>query len=366
MSLRVIISGGGTGGHIYPGIAIAEALKQFRAEVSILFVGAKGKMEMEKVPKAGYQIRGLPIRGFQRGKILVNLALPFRIVQSLWLAWRLLRGFRPHVVVGTGGYASWAMLRVATWTGIPTLIQEQNGYAGLSNKSLAKSVTRVCVAYPQMERFFPAEKIVLTGNPVRSDLHNLDSIRMKAYSFFEFAPAKKTLVVLGGSGGARRINDVLAEQLPALLNRDLQIIWQTGSSYFEAYREQFAHLEGKGLYIKPFIYEMNFVYACADLVVARAGALSISELALAAKPAILVPSPNVTDDHQMKNALALSTCSAAILIPDAELSSRLGLVLAELLPDSDKQLAFSQAIAAFAKPNAAADIAAEILKLAKK
>ncbi|TAF32304.1 MAG: undecaprenyldiphospho-muramoylpentapeptide beta-N-acetylglucosaminyltransferase [Cytophagales bacterium] len=365
MSLRVIISGGGTGGHIYPGIAIAEALKVLQPNVKVLFVGAEGKMEMEKVPKAGYVIEGLPIRGIQRGQLVANLALPFRVLQSLFKAYRLLKRVSPHVVVGTGGYASWAMLRVATWAGIPTLIQEQNGYAGLTNKSLAKSVTKICVAYPKMERFFPKEKLVFTGNPVRSDLHNLGSIRLAAYDFFGFKQGKPTLVVLGGSGGARSLNQALAEALPSLLNRDLQIIWQTGKVYFEQCEKDFGHLAGKGLYMKPFIYEMNYVYSCADVVVARAGALSISELALAGKPAILVPSPNVTDDHQTKNAIALSSHQAAILLQDKDLKIQFLSAVEALLRDQEKQLTLSQNIATFAKPTAASDIAAQVMQLAK-
>jgi UDP-N-acetylglucosamine--N-acetylmuramyl-(pentapeptide) pyrophosphoryl-undecaprenol N-acetylglucosamine transferase len=359
--VKFIISGGGTGGHIYPAIAIAQELKVQVPDCEILFVGAEGKMEMEKVPKAGFKIIGLPIRGLQRKITLENLAFPFKLMQSLWKAWKIVKNFKPDVVIGVGGYASGAIMQVAVWQGVKTLIQEQNSYAGLTNKLVAKSVNKICVAYPNMERYFPKEKIVFCGNPVRKDITDLESVRSEAFKFFDLSENKKTVLVLGGSLGARTINNCLQNGVSELLAQGYQVIWQTGKMYFEEMKSFANILNSKDLYIKDFIYEMNYAYACADVVISRAGALSVSELCLAGKPAILVPSPNVAEDHQTKNAMALVNENAAILVRDEEASNSLIKKVLELLRDENKQKELAKNILKLAKPNASKEIVSCLL-----
>lgn len=363
--MKFIISGGGTGGHIYPAIAIAQEIKAQIPDCEILFVGAEGKMEMEKVPKAGFKIIGLPIRGLQRKLTVENLAFPFKLLQSLWKAWKIVKDFKPDAVIGVGGYASGAVMQVAVWQGIKTLIQEQNSYAGLTNKLVAKSVSKICVAYPNMERYFPKEKIVFCGNPVRKDITDLESIRSEAFKFFGLSENKKTVLVLGGSLGARTINNCLKSGVNELLIRGYQVIWQTGKIYFEEMKAFANTLNSKDLYVKDFIYEMNYAYACADVVISRAGALSVSELCLAGKPTILVPSPNVAEDHQTKNAMALVNENAAVLVKDGEANEKLIKETLKLLQDIDKQILLKTNIVRFGKPNASKEIVNEIIKMIK-
>ncbi len=370
---KYIISGGGTGGHIYPAIAIAQALQQLDEEAEVLFVGAEGKMEMQKVPQAGYRIIGLPVAGLQRQLSLQNLGrnllFPFKLIASLVKAYRVVADFRPNVVVGVGGYASGPVLFVAQLMGIPTLIQEQNSYAGLTNKLLAKRVKRICVAYPGLQRYFPHVKLVFTGNPVRQSLTALtEEHRNTGYKFYGFDPAKPVLLVIGGSLGARTINRALVDHHAALLNAGVQIIWQTGKSGFGTVSDQIKQLypngQPSGLVITEFIADMDIAYSTADVVLSRAGALSVSELTLVGKPTILVPSPNVADDHQTKNARALSDRHAAITILDQQLSEQLLPVVLTLLDDNERRQTLSAAIKELAMPNAAVKIAGIVQELA--
>jgi len=361
---KVIISGGGTGGHIYPAIAIAQALQQCVPDLQLLFVGAEGKMEMEKVPKAGYPIVGLPVRGLQRGQWKANWSFPFRLAASLWKARCVLQEFRPDAFIGVGGYASGAIGQAAAWNRVPIFLQEQNAFAGLTNKLLAKYARRICVAYPGMEKFFPKERIVITGNPVRQDISNLEGLREKAAAHFGLDADKKTVLVMGGSLGAHTINQCLQKEAPRLLAAGYQLIWQTGKGYHESLRR--AVPSQKGLYMSDFVYEMNYAYALADVVVSRAGALSVSEICVAQKPCILVPSPNVAEDHQTKNALALAEKGAALMVKDSQAATLLGDTLMQLLSDEPKQEALKNAIRAFARPDAAAQIAAIILNETSK
>jgi UDP-N-acetylglucosamine--N-acetylmuramyl-(pentapeptide) pyrophosphoryl-undecaprenol N-acetylglucosamine transferase len=360
---KFIISGGGTGGHIYPAIAIADEIKRRDGKHEVLFVGAEGKMEMEKVPKAGYQIVGLPMRGLQRKLTLANLSVPFRLLGSLWQARRILRDFGPDAVVGVGGYASGAVMQVAAWSKVPILIQEQNSYAGLTNKLLAKSASKICVAYPNMQHYFPVDKIVFCGNPVRRDLQDLSGLRAKALAHFGLADHQKTLLVIGGSLGARTINECLKTGVAQLLAAGHQVIWQTGKGYWAKVQ---AEIKAQpGLFVSDFIYDMNLAYAAADVVVSRAGALSISELCLTAKPAILVPSPNVAENHQTKNALALADRNAALLVRDEEASQKLLPTALALLADQERQQQLSDQVRQLAKPEAAREIVDELFKLIK-
>ncbi|NLE32533.1 MAG: undecaprenyldiphospho-muramoylpentapeptide beta-N-acetylglucosaminyltransferase [Bacteroidales bacterium] len=321
---RIILSGGGTGGHIFPAIAIANALKEKRPDAVILFVGADKRMEMERVPAAGYEIVGLPVRGFNRSRLLSNVSVLVDLLRSLLKARRLVRQFKPDVAVGVGGYASGPLLRAAAAAGVPTLIQEQNSYAGVTNKLLAAKAAAICVAYPDMERFFPKEKILLTGNPVRSDLLQALDKRGEALEAYGLDPSKRTLLVMGGSLGARTLNESVIAGLDQLAAAtDVQVIWQTGRYYHASILER---LEGKipaNVRVLEFLQTMNLAYAAADLIVSRAGASSISECCLLSKPVILVPSPNVAEDHQTRNAMALVKEEAAVLIPDAEAVQRL-------------------------------------------
>lgn len=318
MIKRAIISGGGTGGHIFPAISIADAIRRKNPEAEILFIGAKGRMEMTRVPQAGYKIVGLPVQGLQRQHIWKNIIVIKNYLLSLWQAKRIIKDFKPNVVIGVGGYASAPTLRAAQSLGIPTLIQEQNSYAGVSNKYLSKRAERICVAYPEMERFFSAEKIVLTGNPIRPEIEFIKSNREEALRYFGFAEGNHCPIVLvvGGSLGAKTINESIGKHLDEWSKSGVRLIWQTGKTYAEEAQRLLRHYEGT-VYCSAFIERMDYAYQLADLVISRAGASSISELCHLAKPTILVPSPNVAEDHQTKNALALSTRGAAVLITDA-------------------------------------------------
>jgi UDP-N-acetylglucosamine--N-acetylmuramyl-(pentapeptide) pyrophosphoryl-undecaprenol N-acetylglucosamine transferase len=359
--MRVIISGGGTGGHIYPAIAIANAIKTKDPSANILFVGAIGKMEMEKVPKAGYKIEGLPIQGLQRSLSLQNLIFPFKLLKSLHLAGKIIQEFEPDIAIGVGGFASGPLLYMAAKRGIPTLIQEQNSFAGITNKLLAKNAQAVCVAYPGMERFFPKNKILFTGNPVRSDILNVASKKEMALTHFGLKQNQKTLLVIGGSLGALSINESLAAGLTSLLQAGYQVIWQTGKPF--ASKAQELAKGYAGVYVSDFIYPMDLAYAAADVVLSRAGALSVSELCLAAKPAILVPYPHAAEDHQTANANALVQQNAAQLIPDSAARSQLVPAALQLLQDSSRQAQYSHNIARLAKPQAAADIAQKVFEI---
>lgn len=360
---RVIISGGGTGGHIFPAIAIANALKKINENIEILFVGAEGRMEMEKVPAAGYKIEGLWISGFQRKITLSNLAFPFKVLLSLMKAKKILRTFKPDVAVGTGGYASGPMLNVATRNGVPALIQEQNSYPGITNKILAKKVNKICVAYDGMEKYFPAEKIILTGNPVRQDILNLEGKREGGLEFFGLDGSKKIVLVIGGSLGARTINESISGSLEMLSKNNIQLVWQTGKGFFPVAQESVKKYEGKGIRAFDFISRMDYAYAVADVVISRAGASSISELSLVKKPAILVPSPNVAEDHQTKNAMSLVTHSAAILIKDNEAKDRLGKMVVELINNEVQKNKLKENITKMGFKDSANVIANEVLKL---
>jgi len=363
MSNRVIISGGGTGGHIYPAIAIANALQSLNPDTEILFVGALGKMEMEKVPRAGYRIEGLPIVGIKREISLDNLAFPFKLANSLLKAKSIIKEFKPDVAVGVGGFASGPLLMMASFQGIPTLIQEQNSYAGITNKFLAKKAGKICVAYPGMEAFFPKEKLVMLGNPVRSDIVDVSSKRKEALAHFGFSDKQKTLFVMGGSLGARSINESLDKGIATLVNAGYQVLWQTGKGFIDQAKATISSLDTDKVKAFEFIYEMDLAYAVADVVVSRAGALSVSELCLAAKPAILVPYPAAAEDHQTKNALSLLEQNAAVLIRDNRTQQDLVAEAMNLLGDIMKQEELKMNIKKLAKPTAASDIAAEVLKL---
>ncbi len=359
---KIIISGGGTGGHVFPAIAIANALKDMEPQTELLFVGAQGKIEMEKVPQAGYLIEGLWISGLQRKLTLSNLLFPFKVMHSLWKAGQIIRRFRPDVAVGVGGYASYPTLAVAAKRGIPTLIQEQNSYAGMANKRLKDQVDRFCVAYEGMERFFPSGKIVMTGNPVRQDIASLDGKREEAVRHFGFEPNRKTIVIMGGSLGARSLNNSMRDNAMEIEKHpDVQILWQIGKLYIEEFRDC-ATAQLPNVRAQAFIQKMDLAYAAADLLIGRAGASTISELCLVGKPAILVPSPNVAEDHQTKNALALVEKEAAIRIQDEEAGSMIRTAV-ELLGNVEKCTLLGKNIAQLARPDAANDIAREVLKL---
>ncbi len=362
---RFIISGGGTGGHIFPAISIANALRQKCPEADILFVGAENRMEMEKVPAAGYPIIGLPVRGFDRQHLLSNVKTLFQLLRSMCKARKLIREFKPDVAVGVGGYASGPLLRAAASKKIPCLIQEQNSYAGLTNKLLASGAARICVAYEGMERFFPKEKILLTGNPVRQDLLRSLNQKEAALKHFGLKPDLPILLVLGGSLGARSINRAVQRQLEAIEKSGVQLIWQTGKYYYEDIMVANAELNNKAILITDFISRMDYAYALADLVVSRAGAGSISEFALLGKAVLLVPSPNVAEDHQTQNALALVRKGAAVMIGDEEACEKLIPEALALLEQPGRLQQLRSAIKKMALPHAAEHIADEILKLAK-
>ncbi|OAZ03032.1 undecaprenyldiphospho-muramoylpentapeptide beta-N-acetylglucosaminyltransferase [Flavobacterium succinicans] len=360
--LKFILCGGGTGGHIYPAIAIANELKKRFPQAEFLFVGAKDKMEMQKVPQAGYTIKGLWIAGLQRKLTLQNALFPFKLLSSLWESRKILKNFKPDVVIGTGGFASGPLLNVANSLSIPTLIQEQNSYPGITNKLLSKKAARICVAYENLERFFPKEKMILTGNPVRQDLIDVSSKREEATAFFKLDPKKKTLLVLGGSLGARRINQLIEKELQGLLSQKVQIIWQCGKLYLDDYSKY----NSEQVQVVAFIERMDLVYAAADVVISRAGASSVSELCIVGKPVIFIPSPNVAEDHQTKNAQAIVDKKGAIMIKEAALEDEFSLVLEALLKDEGKQQLLGDNIKKLALPQATVQIVDEIEKLLKK
>lgn len=353
---RIMISGGGTGGHIYPAIAIANAWKDKHPDSEILFVGAEGKMEMLKVPEAGYKIEGLKVAGLQRSLSLSNLSFPFKLLNSLSRSKKLLADFGPNAVVGVGGYASGPLLYAAQGKGIPTLIQEQNSYAGLTNKLLAKRAKKICVAYPGMEKFFPKEKIQYTGNPVRKDILDLDGKRENAIKHFGLHPERKVLLVLGGSLGARTINQAVVADMKALEETGYQLLWQTGKFYFDEMVERVNNAGLDHVHVLEFIREMDLAYAAADIVVSRAGALSVSELSLVAKPVVFVPSPNVAEDHQTKNAMAFVHADAAVLLKDFEAVGKLKSIIDQVMADTDKAKSLGENIKKMAKPKAAEEI----------
>ena len=361
---KVIISGGGTGGHIFPALSIANALKRLDKDIEILFVGAEGKMEMEKVPEAGYKIVGLPVRGLQRKLTLSNLKVLWNLWRSLKKAKRVVQEFKPDVVVGVGGYASGPIGKVAANAGIPLVLQEQNSYAGVTNKLLAKKAAKICVAYEGMERFFPKEKIIFTGNPVRKDLLNAANERAEGIAFYGLDANKKTVLITGGSLGAGSINKAMVRWLEKIAGwKNVQVIWQCGSYYHKELEEQLKGRMPENVKFMPFLKRMDLAYACADLVVARAGAGTISELCLLGKAVVLVPSPNVAEDHQTKNAMALVNKQAAVMVKDAEVVERLGGVMERLLQDDGERKSLSEHILTLAMKDSDEVIAREILKI---
>ena len=362
--MKVIISGGGSGGHVFPAIAIANELKKQRPDAEILFVGAEGKIEMEKVPKAGYSIKGLWISGFHRKLTLRNLMFPFKLISSLFKAYGIIRKFKPDVVIGVGGYASGPTLQVSTMKGIPTLIQEQNSFPGITNRLLAKKVNRICVAYDGLERFFPKENIRLTGNPVRQDIMELSNQREEGIEYFGLDKNKKTIFLFGGSLGARTLNDAMGANKDLLeKNQNVQVLWQTGKLYIDEFQNS-ATAQLPNVKILPFVDRMDLAYAMADIMVTRAGALTISELCLVGKPAILIPSPNVSEDHQTMNVKALSTKDAAVLVEDKNAKTMLEQAL-HMLDNEQVIKTLSENIKKLAQPRATENIVSEILTLVR-
>jgi UDP-N-acetylglucosamine--N-acetylmuramyl-(pentapeptide) pyrophosphoryl-undecaprenol N-acetylglucosamine transferase len=355
---KVVISGGGTGGHIYPAVAVAQGLQRKLPHVEILFVGAEDRMEMEKVPKAGYKIIGLWISGFQRSLSPKNLLFPFKVISSVIKSLSIIKEFKPDVAIGFGGYASGAMLYAATIKKLPTVIHEQNSYAGITNKILKNRVDTICVAYDNMNKFFPERKLVKTGNPIRQDLMQVDGLRAEAFTHFNLSPNLKTVLVIGGSLGARTINESMLKNLNKFSENNVQLLWQTGKNFAEANQ-----VSQTGVNVQQFIYEMNLAYAIADVVISRAGALSIAELAQVKKPVILVPSPNVAEDHQTKNAMALVEREAAILIKDSDAKQILVDECIALVKNEAKQVQLKNNIATFSMPDAADRIVTEILRV---
>jgi len=354
---RFIISGGGTGGHIFPAIAIADELKRRLPDAEILFVGAKDRMEMQKVPQAGYPIEGLWISGLQRKLSWQNLLFPLKFISSLLKSRSIIKRFKPDAVIGTGGFASGAVVKVAGQMGIPTFIQEQNSYAGITNKMLAKNAHKICVAYDAMEQFFPKEKIVKTGNPIRDGLPNIAEYRSEGLSYFHLDSQRKTLLVLGGSLGARRINQLIEQQLPLFEQLGVQVLWQCGKLYYEEYKKY----NSEQVRVLAFIDRMELAYAAADVIISRAGASSVSELCVVGKPVIFIPSPNVAEDHQTKNARAIADKQAAILLRESELNEQFANTFSKLIADEAQQEALSAHIKALAQPNATKDIVNLIL-----
>ncbi len=363
---KFIISGGGTGGHIFPALSIANELKTRYPDCDILFVGAENRMEMEKVPAAGYPIIGLPVSGFDRSSLVANFKVLSRLFKSMRLAKKTLRDFHPDIAIGVGGYASGPTLWMAATLGIPVLIQEQNSFAGITNKLLAKKAERICVAYKGMERFFPAERIVLTGNPVRKDLECAQNNRDEAAAFFGLSPKKKTLLVIGGSLGARTINQSVKEGLDKILAANVQLIWQTGRYYYEDVQRCLKSYQGMPIWCSDFISRMDYAYSSADLVVSRAGAGTISELSILKKPAVLIPSPNVAEDHQTKNALALTKHHAALMVSDHDAPQELLNCVLTAIADNNLLANLSQNISKMAYHNSAGKIVDEIAKIINK
>jgi UDP-N-acetylglucosamine--N-acetylmuramyl-(pentapeptide) pyrophosphoryl-undecaprenol N-acetylglucosamine transferase len=365
--LKIVISGGGTGGHIFPAVAIADTLRERVPQADVLFIGALGRMEMQRVPQAGYPIIGLRISGLQRSLSLKNLSFPFKLIHALWTARKILREFKPDVVVGVGGYASGPTLRAAIGLKLPTLIQEQNSYPGITNKLLARKVNRICVAYENMQHWFPQNKTVLTGNPLRKNAIDINGKRAEALTYFGLSPDKTILLIVGGSQGARSINLAIANSIKELGLADLQIIWQTGNSYLD---EAHSIVEAAGLadQVKPtaFISHMDLAYAAADLIISRAGAMAISEIAVVAKPVIFVPLPTAAEDHQTKNAKRLVSKNAAMLIENREALQLLVPTVISLVKNEKQRAEMSKNLSGFALPNASELIVDEILKLIEK
>jgi UDP-N-acetylglucosamine--N-acetylmuramyl-(pentapeptide) pyrophosphoryl-undecaprenol N-acetylglucosamine transferase len=362
MAIKIIISGGGTGGHIFPAISIANAIKEKVSDAEILFVGAEGRMEMERVPAAGYRIIGLPVSGFIRRLTFKNIAVLIKLWKSLRLASKIIDNFKPNAVVGVGGYASGPLVKKAVSKGIPALLQEQNSYAGVTNKLLAKKVQKICVAYPDMERYFPAKKIVFTGNPVRQNLLQPSSVD-DAARLFNLEAGKKTVLILGGSLGARTLNECFLQNYEKMIQSDIQFIWQTGKLYIENIQKVIKGRESKHIFVSDFIADMNLAYSIADVVVSRAGAGTISELCLLAKPVVLVPSPNVAEDHQTKNAMALVNAGAAIMVSDSQVRDSLFDIVTDLVHDEDKKEILKNNIVKMGVQNSASLIADEVLNL---
>ncbi len=358
---KFILSGGGTGGHIYPAIAIANELRSRFPDAEFLFVGAQDKMEMQKVPQAGYPIKGLWIAGLQRRFTLDNALFPVKLLSSLLKSRQIIKEFKPDVVIGTGGFASGPLLQMANSAGIPTVIQEQNSYPGITNKLLSKKANAICVAYENLERFFPKEKIVLTGNPVRQDLITIDGNRAEGLSHFNLDPNKKTILILGGSLGARRVNQLIEKELDFFASQNVQLLWQCGKLYFEEYQKY----NSANVQVMAFIERMDLVYAAADIVISRAGASSVSELCIVGKPVIFIPSPNVAEDHQTKNAKSVADKNGAILIRESDLDTTFESTFSDLIASDSKQNELSQNIKKLALPNATKAIVEEILKLIK-
>ncbi len=363
---KFIISGGGTGGHIFPAIAIARALQELEPETKILFVGAEGKMEMEKVPAAGFEITGLPVRGFLRKITFENVKVLINLIKSLKKASVIIRDYVPDAAIGTGGYASGPILRAAGKKNIPTAIQEQNSYPGVTNKILAGKASRIFVAYPGMDKYFPTEKIMFTGNPVRINFEKLSERKNEGIEYFGLDPSKKTLLILGGSLGARTINRAVMNSFPDLIQRDVQILWQCGKIYFDEAKRLWDEKKPRNIILKDFISKMDLAYAVADVVISRAGAGTISELCLAAKPCVLVPSPNVAEDHQTKNTMTLVNNNAALLVRDNEAEESLLKIAIKLMNDNERKKELARNISKLAVTNSAKKIAEELFKLVNK
>lgn len=360
---KFILSGGGTGGHIYPAVAIADELKSRYPDAEFLFVGASDRMEMEKVPQAGYKIEGLWISGIQRKLTLKNLAFPFKLISSLWRARKIIKTFRPDAVVGTGGFASGPLLQMAASKGIPSLIQEQNSFPGITNKLLAKKVNTICVAYEGLEKFFPKEKIKLTGNPIRKDLLQVKQKQVEGQKAFKLDDSKQSLLVLGGSLGARRINQLIEANIAFFEAQDIQVIWQCGKLYYDQYKQYNA---SKNVQVYAFLNEMDLAYAASNVIISRAGAISVSELCIVGKPVVFIPSPNVAEDHQTKNAKSVADKNAAILIREKDLEADFQNEFSELVSNKNKQNELSKNIEALALVNATNAIVDEVEKLLKK
>lgn len=364
--MKVIISGGGTGGHIYPAIAIANALQNKIQNIDILFIGAKGRMEMEKVPAAGFQIKGLWISGLQRKLTLKNLLFPLKVISSMFNANDIISSFKPDVVIGVGGYASGPTLRVACNKKIPTLIQEQNSYPGITNKILGNKVNKICVAYQNMDKYFPSNKLILTGNPVRNSIVDNRIDKNIAIENFGLKVGRRTILVIGGSLGARTINESVLGFLNFIEDNDFQLIWQTGKYYYEIAKQEIINKNYQKIKVYEFINQMDMAYSAADVIISRAGAIAISELCIVGKPVILIPSPNVAEDHQTKNAMALVDVNAAILVKDIEARIQLKSVLNQLLIDNEKMDLLSKQIKLLAYPNAADQIADVVISIVNK
>jgi len=365
-SPRVIISGGGTGGHIFPAIAIADAIKEINPDTEFLFVGALGRMEMEKVPKAGYSIKGLEISGFQRSLSAKNLSFPFKVLKSLRVSKQIIKDFKPDVAVGVGGYASGPMLHVASKKRVPALIQEQNSFPGITNRLLAKKVDRICVSYEGMDKWFPAEKMLMTGNPIRNAVVQIENKREEALHVFDLDPTKTTLLIVGGSLGARTINETIAGVMEEIKTSNFQVIWQTGKHFIDQANTLLTNLNVSNVKATAFIERMDLAYAAADLIISRAGAMALSEICLIGKPSVLVPSPHVTEDHQTKNASALVKKNAAVMIGDINARKELWEKVKILLDNKEERRQLAMNAKAMGKPNSAKRIAQEVLNLIRE